>query len=1056
MRKNRARKSVPTENTKTAPPQRKQKPQNWQRKSTPSSSATNTILVDSHAPVDDFHDTIWFKAGKGDLDFAQWLLNRCNGVGDAHTLRSEAATQRMFALFKVQLRLRRELAVSTKKDAGGVEEDEEDVEWEHVEEPLWSVEEIVKQVGDVLRKSLPELLKQQREAVRNNTKLNGVIERVVVVEVVENATELILSRAMKEEEHLLRQWMGILREDRKVDEVESDVSSTLEVEPEVINILALKDKRKQRKMRNMKTKIEIAVYAACKQVGSFLAFLQESAAAGTLTQGVITTPCIGATTTWASELKRLAELSSIQPEEEERRKMVALDIQEILRREVAKWRSCKVVLFGSSVTHYGSRHSDLDMCLLYGGSTRNDVPPSVSKRQLQHLIDDNECEKGRALVSNTERAAHFQALSRQAIKNLEKVTLELNSVDRLSMNGKKRLVQLFHLEYFHKQLRLLCNAIKSQLAELVGIEESHLNDNANGTPAHLQSVIAASRRFTENLYLLRATLQRAAKCEIRHVIAGARVPIIRFLHTLNGRKYECDLCFENILATRNTSLLRAYADFDDRARVLGLAVKHWAKKRGICDASTGFLNSYSFVLLSIYFLQIVRVLPNLQDADLLEIANIPFDIYNDVNIAFCEDRDIAQAYHMRKLEEKGLPSYSLATLLAGFFEFYATQFDFARQVVTVRSPETRILKLALWGSRKAKSWRMSIQDPLEIDRDIGCVLQFKGQMKIIGEFRRAHEMLMLGKSFSEEICAVAKAKGNAANAKQGARMEAATSRKPTIKDKLPASGSQCHQEKQEADKQKCSYIIFLQSADVELTEAAIKTLFKTFQKSLQILNVTEAAPLDRGVDSKCANKQWKVELLTQKLPRAFSQRTHIDWKASDGRMGRVWVHHQASIATPSCQSFLSSKHATSSCPSGDDNKGAGAGEKGTNRDAHRRHVFHLNKSSSATKKDHRKKSQQQNGAVHDTRIKSFIFDTGDQVSGRGNNRSGNKRAQVGTDTVVRRVELIETEKSTSCSTPIDKSTNPPIKMTQKKRRQQQRAYKKKTHVKEGTNNGAAL
>ncbi|TDH66901.1 hypothetical protein CCR75_008509 [Bremia lactucae] len=72
------------------------------------------------------------------------------------------------------------------------------------------------------------------------------------------------------------------------------------------------------------------------------------------------------------------------------------------------------------------------MSLPYGGSKRNVVTPSVSKRQLQHWIDENECEKGSALVSDSKRAAHFQALSVQAKKELKKVTQELNPVDRLS------------------------------------------------------------------------------------------------------------------------------------------------------------------------------------------------------------------------------------------------------------------------------------------------------------------------------------------------------------------------------------------------------------------------------------------------------------------------------------------------------------------------------------------------------------------------------------------------------------------------------------------------
>ncbi|KAL3657945.1 hypothetical protein V7S43_017150 [Phytophthora oleae] len=1061
-----------TYDTKVQSPssQRKQKPQNERPKSTPKVTVNDTERTSSS--LGDYREAPWFKAGEGDLVYAQWLLGRCSGVGDGTTPQSEAGTTRMFALYKIQRRLRRELALGSRREVSSTEEGEDDAEEQgaeaeaeveaeaeaeaEAEELLWSVQDIVPQVGAVLQASRRELAKQQREADKNNMKLEGAMEKIVVAEVVDNATELILSRATSEHEELLRCWVETLQEEVQVEEEEKEYVP--EVSPEVQEETeGVKSKKKEKKkMRMKKNKAKVAEETACEQVQSFLTFLKESAETKTPTEA--TAMPTEAEKLWTSELQRIVELSSIEPEEEERRLRVARDIQTVLRREVSKWRHCEVILFGSSLTHYGSRNSDLDMCLLPNGrSVGKTVPPKemIGKRQLQHLIDGKTGDNGQAPSSDAEVAEQLRDLRAQVQKSIEKLTQALNTLDRSGKNGDKQIKQRHQLEFFETQMRLLRNAIVDKLTTLSGVAEPRDGANGTGKSAHLKTVIAASRRRSDDLYLLRAILQRAAKCEVRHVIAGARVPIIRFLHTRSGREYECDLCFENVLATRNTPLLRAYAAFDDRARALGLAVKHWAKQRGISDASMGFLSSYSFVLLSIFYLQVVHVLPNLQNPRLLESADILPDYYNDINIAFCEDRGVAQAFHART-SGGGSADKSLTALLVGFFEFYATQFDFAKRVVTVRAPETPALKLAQWGSRKAKTWRISIQDPLETERDLGCVLQFKGQERIIRELRRAHEMLTRGESFSNDVCAVEKP-GKPGKGKQRTKYEAAKSPKQANED-APSEESKDTQE--QAEKVKRSYVMVLRSADEELTKETIETLFKDFHKSFRVCRVEEASTPDPAEEGASKNKRWEVEVQTQALncPRTLSQRTRIDWKAADGRVGRVWVHHQALFATPPCHKCLSPEHTTGTCHpedvDGDDDDGAGAGDRGEPRPDLkipqkniRRHVLRLTlggdrPSASAKKADRRRKQQNGDSANHNGKRNSRL------ASGKKELR-GDKKSEAA---VVRRVETVDVVKSSSIVRIEGDADN--SNKTQKKKRQQ-RVHRKRSNSKATSNNAAA-
>ncbi|GMF20059.1 unnamed protein product [Phytophthora lilii] len=1046
----------------------------------------------SDAELGDYRDAAWFRAADGDLVFAQWLLGRCNGVGDAVTPQSPAAAARMFALFKTQRKLRRELALGSKREAVNAEDETEtEEEAAETEEPLWPVQEIVQQVGDVLRVSRRELQRQQREAEKTG-KAEGAIERIVVAEVVDNATELILSRASSEHTELLRRWVDVLKEKVEMEEtpeiapeVKAETAAEMEQTDEAAAQKSKKRERKEKKMRMKKNKSKAAEDAACEQVESFLAFLAESAQIQTQAEAVVTAAPSKAEKMWTSELQRIVELSSIEPEEEARRLRVARDIQTVLRREVNKWRHCEVILFGSSLTHYGSRNSDLDMCLLPTGRKvgADRTPPEevMGSRQLRHLMNGKVNDDEHTPNTDEETAEQLQDLRAQVQKSLEKLTQALNTMDRSGKSGDKHNKQRRQLEFFDTQMRLLRKAIVEELTKLTSNSEQRNGATRTEKFAHLKTIIAASKRRSDDLYHLQAILQRAAKCEVRHVIAGARVPIIRFLHTRSGREYECDLCFENVLATRNTPLLRAYASFDDRARAIGLAVKHWAKQRGISDASMGFLSSYSFVLLSIYYLQVVHVLPNLQDPRLLESARIRPDYYNDINIAFCEDRDIARAYHNRTFGG-GPADLSLTTLLLGFFEFYATQFDFAKRVVTVRSPETPALKIGQWGSRKAKTWRMSIQDPLETGRDLGCVLQFKGQERIIQELRRAHEMLVRGKSFSDEVCfaekSAAKPGKTGAKAKKAGTNESNKSSKQGNADTSSTNAEESQTKQRQPNKMKRSYNVTLQSADEELTKETIAALFKDFQKSFQVGKVVVASTTEyvgNDATTNNQNKRWEVELLSQaqNCPRALSLRTRLDWKASDDRVGRVWVHHHTLFATPPCRECLSPEHTTGNCPpkerdEGDDEEGAAAGDRGESQIDHkvaqrniRRHVLRLtlgggHSGAPSKKTDRRKKQQQHHGVPHDTHQADH---KANGTSKRNNGKASRAEKKSESDRVVavatvRRVETVEVVAAPSTSR-VEGESKSVKKPTQKKKKWQQRVHRKRGSSKGESNNAAA-
>ncbi|XP_068782551.1 poly(A) RNA polymerase GLD2 isoform X2 [Struthio camelus] len=186
----------------------------------------------------------------------------------------------------------------------------------------------------------------------------------------------------------------------------------------------------------------------------------------------------------------------------------------------------------------------------------------------------------------------------------------------------------------------------------------------------------------------------------RPQLIRAKVPIVKFRDKVSC--VEFDLNVNNVVGIRNTFLLRTYAytllcwcirccrrdqrlydkvkqkvhrrrKFENRVRPLVLVVKKWASFHDINDASRGTLSSYSLVLMVLHYLQTLPepILPSLQ-------KNYP------------DSFDPTMQLHLVHQAPCTIPPYlskngsSLGDLLIGFFKYYATEFDWSHQMISVR------------------------------------------------------------------------------------------------------------------------------------------------------------------------------------------------------------------------------------------------------------------------------------------------------------------------------------------------------------------------------------
>ncbi|KAB2575957.1 Terminal uridylyltransferase cid1 [Lasiodiplodia theobromae] len=235
----------------------------------------------------------------------------------------------------------------------------------------------------------------------------------------------------------------------------------------------------------------------------------------------------------------------------------------------------------------------------------------------------------------------------------------------------------------------------------------------------------------------------------------------------DGVGIQCDLNFAGHLGIYNTRLLHCYAISDQRIRDMVIFVKAWAKTRKINSSYNGTLSSYGYALMVLHYL--IRIPEEPVTPDLQQLTNftaigqspeVVDVICNGHVVKFLADKE----YILEKAH-KGqwtCNKDSLGSLLRGFFRYYGCPgvpdrvggFHWTRDVITFgqRKPQERMVTKEELGWTKARVEKASkkevrhrylvcIQDPFELDHNVGRTVNHQGICAIREEFRRAWRIL---------------------------------------------------------------------------------------------------------------------------------------------------------------------------------------------------------------------------------------------------------------------------------------------------------------------------
>eukprot|EP00440_Ansanella_granifera_P060860 gb/GFBE01065970.1/.p1 GENE.gb/GFBE01065970.1/~~gb/GFBE01065970.1/.p1 ORF type:complete len:559 (+),score=112.21 gb/GFBE01065970.1/:1-1677(+) len=213
-------------------------------------------------------------------------------------------------------------------------------------------------------------------------------------------------------------------------------------------------------------------------------------------------------------------------------------------------------------------------------------------------------------------------------------------------------------------------------------------------------------------------LRQQPQFEITEEVWNARVPIVKLKF---AAVMDVDLSCHNPQALQNTYLLRSYSRLSPLVQQLVLCVKCWAKAEDVCGAPRGHLSSYSFTLMVLYFLQVQHDLPCLPTRCFSSQGSSPE----------------VEAYSWAC----PLP---LSVLFSNFFQFYAENFQWGWEVVSVRCGRRLFASNGIFAALPGTtSERLHVEDPF-LPRNLNCVLRLENELMLSSKIQQTAQLILQG------------------------------------------------------------------------------------------------------------------------------------------------------------------------------------------------------------------------------------------------------------------------------------------------------------------------
>lgn len=241
-------------------------------------------------------------------------------------------------------------------------------------------------------------------------------------------------------------------------------------------------------------------------------------------------------------------------------------------------------------------------------------------------------------------------------------------------------------------------------------------------------------------------------------ISNALVPIVKLEDPIHH--FSIDINASHTLGIHNSLLIKTYCELDSRVRPFMFTLKRWAEARGLNNPSGSrgpiTMNSYTIVMLGIFYLQVIGILPRLQAKDLLTEQGVKTEraIHHEwqgdsmLDVTFFRGATL-QWWQPKIASRRDLPS-THASVLLGFFQFYAT-FDAMKYIVSIRNGTMLERSHDMPDTWKEKV--LIVQDPFILEKNTaGGMVTSTAKLIFPSEFQRGVNMLLNSADPLADLC----------------------------------------------------------------------------------------------------------------------------------------------------------------------------------------------------------------------------------------------------------------------------------------------------------------
>jgi len=203
-----------------------------------------------------------------------------------------------------------------------------------------------------------------------------------------------------------------------------------------------------------------------------------------------------------------------------------------------------------------------------------------------------------------------------------------------------------------------------------------------------------------------------------------------------------DFSVNAVSPLHNAALLTECGQMEPRARELILLVKRWSKDRGICHAAKGHLSPYSWALLSIFFMQ-----AGVDDDGPLLPPVADFKLASGL----MGKQNVEQKPAWSRPEGS---TKSIGTLFKEFVHFFAKEFDWRKEAISVRvgqrhTPDLSLSLLILENSDGTTQVGPSIEDPFDVKKNMSSGMNTASLARLHEELARAAQMCCSNASLAD-------------------------------------------------------------------------------------------------------------------------------------------------------------------------------------------------------------------------------------------------------------------------------------------------------------------